>query len=55
LLKLEPGLEDVRTLGFVSHVHADVIQKARQAGIGEVMARGAFAAALPTVINRALL
>ncbi len=52
-LKVESGLEDVATLGFVSHLHADIIQEARRAGIGEVMARGAFATALPAVLGRA--
>lgn len=51
-LKRDPDLADVPTLGFVSHVHADIIQQARLAGIAEVMARGAFAAALHGVLGR---
>ncbi len=51
-LQDEPGLAGVPTLGFVSHVHAHVIQEARRAGIGEVMARGAFAASLPQILGR---
>jgi CheY-like chemotaxis protein len=51
-LALDPALADVPTLGFVSHVHAEVIRDARAAGIGEVLARGAFAQSLPDIIRR---
>src|SRR5262245_29534204 len=43
-LKSDPSTKDIRTLGFVSHVHADTIAAARSAGIDEVLARSAFAA-----------
>ena len=46
----DPELSRVTTLGFVSHVHADLVQRARSLGIGQVMARGAFAAALPEIL-----
>jgi CheY-like chemotaxis protein len=46
----DPELRDVPTLGFVSHVHADLIRQARALGIGDVMARGAFATALPQIL-----
>lgn len=49
----DPTLAGVPTLGFVSHVRADLIREAREAGIGEVMARGAFAQGLPDIIRRA--
>jgi CheY-like chemotaxis protein len=46
----DPQLADVPTVGFVSHVHADLIRGARDAGIGEVLARSAFVAALPRIL-----
>ena len=46
----DPELSRLTTLGFVSHVHADLVQRARAFGIGQVMARGAFAAALPEIL-----
>ena len=49
-LKAEPTLTDVPTVGFVSHVHADLIQEARRIGIGEVYARSAFSASLPAIL-----
>jgi CheY-like chemotaxis protein len=42
-LKADDELRSTPTLGFVSHVHADVIAEARRAGIDQVMARSAFA------------
>jgi len=41
-MKADPALRDVPTLGFVSHVHDDVIASARAAGIDQVLARSAF-------------
>ncbi len=52
LLQADPALASIPTLGFVSHVHADIIREARRAGIGDVMARGAFASALPELLGR---
>ena len=49
-LAAEAGLADVPTLGFVSHVHADLIRSARAFGIGDVMARSAFVQALPAIL-----
>ena len=40
-----------KTIGFVSHVDTDAIAAARAAGIENVMARGAFAAQLPILLN----
>jgi CheY-like chemotaxis protein len=51
-LKTDPALASIPTLGFVSHVRADLVRDARSAGIGEVMARGAFAASLPELLRR---
>lgn len=41
-LRADPELAGVRTIGFVSHVQTDLIKAAREAGIGEVLARSAF-------------
>jgi CheY-like chemotaxis protein len=49
----EPELVGIPTLGFVAHVHADVIRQARALGIGEVLARSAFVATLPEILTRA--
>jgi len=48
----EPDLASIPTLGFVAHVHADVIRQARALGIGEVLARSAFVATLPEILSR---
>lgn len=49
-LKADPALAGIRTLGFVSHVHADVIGAARKAG-AEVLPRSAFAANLADILS----
>ena len=46
----DPELSALKTLGFVSHVHADLVRQARALHIGQVMARGAFAEALPEIL-----
>lgn len=50
-LKSDPDTRGVKTLGFVSHVHADVIAAARDAGIDEVLARSAFADRLGEILS----
>jgi CheY-like chemotaxis protein len=49
-LKADPSLAGIPTLGFVSHVHAGLIDAARDAGIDRVLARSAFAATLPDIL-----
>lgn len=49
-MKRDAALASVRTLGFVSHVHTDVIQAARAAGIDEVLARSAFSTRLADIL-----
>lgn len=49
-LAQDSELATIPTLGFVSHVHADAIRQARALGIGEVLARSAFVAALPGIL-----
>ncbi len=51
-LKADPATRGIRTLGFVSHVHTDVIEAARQAGVDEVLARSAFSAQLKEILAR---
>jgi PleD family two-component response regulator len=53
-MKADPALASVPTVGFASHVQADVISAARSAGVTEVMARSAFAQRLPEILQRAL-
>ncbi len=50
-LRRDPDLAAIPTLGFVSHVDAATIEAARAAGIGEVLARSAFAANLPRILT----
>ncbi len=52
-IKADPAVADVRTLGYVSHVQADLIAQARAAGIGEVLARSAFSEGLPDILKSA--
>ena len=49
-MKADPALRDVPTLGFVSHVHADVIAAARAAGVDQVLARSAFVDRLGSIL-----
>lgn len=50
-MKQDPALAAIRTLGFVSHVDAGTIDAARRAGVDEVLARSAFAARLPDLLQ----
>jgi CheY-like chemotaxis protein len=52
-MKADPALRDVPTLGFVSHVHDDVIAQARAAGIDQVLARSAFVDRLGSILTPA--
>lgn len=51
-MQADPALASIPTVGFASHVQADVIEAARMAGVGEVMARSAFAGRLPDILER---
>jgi PleD family two-component response regulator len=51
-MKEDPALATIPTVGFASHVHTDVIHAARQAGVGEVLARSAFALQLGDILTR---
>jgi len=50
-LKADPALAAVPTVGFVSHVQADLIALAREAGIDQVLARSAFVTQLPQLLQ----
>jgi len=52
-MKADPSLKAIRTLGFVSHVDADTIAAARQAGIDQVLARSAFFGQLRQILTSA--
>ena len=45
-----PGIHS--DVGFVSHVDTATIEAARAAGIGEVLARSAFAGNLPAILGK---
>jgi PleD family two-component response regulator len=49
-MRADAELADVPTVGFVSHVQVDLIEAARRAGIGEVMARSMFVMRLPDLM-----
>jgi PleD family two-component response regulator len=51
LMKTDPALKSIRTLGYVSHVQTDVIAAARAAGIDEVLARSAFSERLGEILS----
>lgn len=49
-LKRDPELTSIRTLGFASHVHTELIAAARQAGADQVIPRSAFAGQLAEIL-----
>jgi len=51
-MKQDSALASIRTLGYASHVQTDVIDAARQAGVGEVLARSAFTTQLGEILTR---
>ena len=52
-MKADGELSGVRAIGFASHVHAELIAAARQAGADEVMPRSAFAGNLADILASA--
>jgi DNA-binding NarL/FixJ family response regulator len=52
-MKRDSNLSSIRTLGFVSHVHTELIGAARAAGVDDVMARSAFAGNLAQILKAA--
>lgn len=52
-MKGDAALASIPTVGYVSHVHVDVINAARAAGVDDVLARSAFAVRLAELLSRA--
>ena len=50
-LKKDPATASIRTIGFVSHVHTELIAAARQAGADDVLARSTFAGNLAEILQ----
>ena len=50
-MKQDPALATVRTVGYASHVQADVIAADRAAGVDDVLARSAFTARLAEILG----
>jgi CheY-like chemotaxis protein len=51
-MKADPALQTIPTIGFASHVQTDVIEAARQVGVGEVLARSAFSQRIAEIVER---
>jgi len=50
-MKNDPALASIPTLGYASHVQTDVIEAARRAGVGDVLARSAFTMQLGEILS----
>jgi DNA-binding NarL/FixJ family response regulator len=48
--KADPALAGIRTIGFASHVHTELIASAREAGASQVLPRSAFAGNLAEIL-----
>ncbi len=53
-LKADPATAKIRIVAFANHENTVDMQRAREAGCDEVMTRGAFSSALPTILQSAL-
>jgi CheY-like chemotaxis protein len=53
-MKGDATLAGVATVGFVSHVHTELIDAARKAGVADVMARSMFAERLPHILAKGI-
>ncbi len=51
-MKADAALASIPTVGYASHVQTDVIESARAAGVGEVLARSAFTQHLASILQR---
>ena len=52
-MKADPALASIPTVGYASHVQTDVINAARQAGVGSVLPRSAFTMQLGEILKAA--
>ncbi len=50
-MKADPALATIRTLGYVSHVDTNTIERARAAGVDQVLARSAFSERLGEILT----
>jgi DNA-binding NarL/FixJ family response regulator len=50
-LRANPDTASVRTIGFASHVHVDLIDAARRAGADQVLPRSVFAMNLADILT----
>jgi CheY-like chemotaxis protein len=53
-MKGDAALAAIPTVGFVSHVHTELIDAARKAGVSDVMARSLFAERLPQILAKGI-
>ena len=51
IVRSDSALQNVRTVGFLSHVQGDLALAARESGCDRVMARSAFVENLPRVLS----
>ena len=51
-MKADAALSGIPTVGYVSHVQIDLIDRARRAGMGDVLPRSAFSAGIPDILTR---
>jgi len=52
-MKQDSALASIPTVGYASHVQVDVIDAARKAGVGQVLARSSFAQQLAAILGGA--
>ena len=50
-LKSNPASSEIQIIGFLSHVQVDLMQRARDAGCNQVMARSAFSQRLTEILS----
>lgn len=50
-MKADPALAAIPTVGYASHVQTDVINAAREAGVGSVLPRSAFTMQLGEILS----
>jgi PleD family two-component response regulator len=51
-MKADASLAGIPTVGFVSHVHTDLIDAARRAGVDDVLPRSAFVVQLADILMK---
>ncbi len=52
-MKEDAALASIPTVGYASHVQVDVIDAARKAGVGQVLARSSFTQQLAAILGGA--